>query len=659
MPRSLPSTPARLRQLEETRPLDAASTSSAVNDTSGTAYGALSSVLDHIEAIDAVSPPPSLRTLATDDFWGTAPASLASESSADPEASPDGRDVETGSPLATPLPPQSWLPVPPPSTSLWKNASASLVEDEEPPEAPKPTGPCGRTCRGKTCQDWLHFGVLHCSELKAFDCECESCCISDPPHPPPPPPLMPPAPPPQPPQPSPPPIPISWPKACGNMCRGRTCRDWHEFGAVTCSELGRGGFSCPCGGCCVTDPPSPPSPMLPAPPLGHVKHPPPLGMVIPLSAAGGAAVIVLLLVLGIWAQRRCHRRRFGRRLSDESGTLELRNMSSGFDLDRMASGDHPMRRPSEDSLPGLEDKDLPGFHYRDRPPRRPSVGSAKDRYGIVGTHKLTYDSDDSLTGAAPHTVLHNVTAAWRLCLRYKSASSADLVGTHAPGHRRTGSNGSTSSIMQAMAEAPAPAGLGELELLLEPLCDAYQAMLRNYMSPIFGSTMALAVKNDENNIDKVRKAFGKLSGAASLGTVRAVLEAERAAGIHSPGRLADPSAAVALLWMHRSLAFQSSMLDGLVSSRSGKVTDLARSAYGAHLEPYHSWLLKNTFRMALSSLPTREDFYVRLAPKMRMQDEREQICLQEIRDFAQVTGKVVDALRGLYEELGLSDERKA
>lgn len=416
--------------------------------------------------------------------------------------------------------------------------------------------------------------------------------------------------------------------------------------------------------------------MLPAPPLGHVKHPPPLGMVIPLSAAGGAALIVLLLVLGFWTQRRCHRRRFGRRLSDESGTLELRNMSSGFDLDRMASGDHPMRRPSEDSLPGLEDKDLTGFQYRDRPPRRPSVGSAKDRYGIVGTHKLTgaYDSDDSLTGAAPHTVLHNVTAAWRLCLRYKS-SSPDLAGTRPghqrngshdlassrPGHQRNGSNGSTSSILQAMAmaEAPAPAGLGELELLVEPLCDAYQAMLHNYMSPIFGSTMALAVKNDENNIDKVRKALGKLSSSASVGTVRAVLEAERAAGIHSPGKLADPSAAVALLWMYRSLAFQSSMLDGLVSSRSGKVTDLARSAYGAHLEPYHSWLLKNTFRMALSSLPTREDFYVRLAPKMRMQDEREQICLQEIRDFAQVTGKVVDALRGLYQELGLSDERKA
>ena len=79
----------------------------------------------------------------------------------------------------------------------------------------------------------------------------------------------------------------------------------------------------------------------------------------------------------------------------------------------------------------------------------------------------------------------------------------------------------------------------------------------------------------------------------------------------------------------------------------------------AHLEPYHSWLLKNTFRMGLGGLPTREDFYTRLAPRMRVADEREQICLQEIRDFAQVTGQVIAAIRALYEELELTDERKA
>ena len=49
--------------------------------------------------------------------------------------------------------------------------------------------------------------------------------------------------------------------------------------------------------------------------------------------------------------------------------------------------------------------------------------------------------------------------------------------------------------------------------------------------------------------------------------------------IHAPGRLADPSAAVALLWMTRSLAFLHSILDGLASSRQAKITDLAKLGY--------------------------------------------------------------------------------
>ena len=129
--------------------------------------------------------------------------------------------------------------------------------------------------------------------------------------------------------------------------------------------------------------------------------------------------------------------------------------------------------------------------------------------------------------------------------------------------------------------------------------------------------------------------------------------------MHAPGKLADPSAAVALLWMHRSLAFQHAMLVGLCSKREIKFSELAREAYTKHLEANHSWLLKNTFKMSLNSMPTRDEFFVRLAPRMRMADEREQICLQEIRDFSLAAGPVVQAIGSIFEELGLSDNRKA
>ena len=58
-------------------------------------------------------------------------------------------------------------------------------------------------------------------------------------------------------------------------------------------------------------------------------------------------------------------------------------------------------------------------------------------------------------------------------------------------------------------------------------------------------------------------------------------------------------------------------------------------------------------------MPTRDEFFARLAPRMRVADEREQICLQEIREFSLAAGPVVQAIRSTFEELGLSDDKKA
>jgi hypothetical protein len=49
----------------------------------------------------------------------------------------------------------------------------------------------------------------------------------------------------------------------------------------------------------------------------------------------------------------------------------------------------------------------------------------------------------------------------------------------------------------------AQAAPGEVDVLIEPFIDAFGVMLRNLLTPVFGSTMVLAVKNDEGNIAKV------------------------------------------------------------------------------------------------------------------------------------------------------------
>jgi len=194
----------------------------------------------------------------------------------------------------------------------------------------------------------------------------------------------------------------------------------------------------------------------------------------------------------------------------------------------------------------------------------------------------------------------------------------------------------------------------KLELHVEPVLSAFSIQLR--VAETFGPMMAPIIRNEVTNLEKVTVAWRHLNRPA---TVRALLEAELASGIHRKGAvLKDPSAAMALLWMRRMLQFQTSMFDQLLVDTSGVLTAAARSAYASQLEPYHGWLLKNGFRVGLSGLPKRDEFLRRLAPNTPDPD-RENICVEDMRDCVNVTNQVVEAMRALFVELDLEDKRKA
>ena len=192
-----------------------------------------------------------------------------------------------------------------------------------------------------------------CHDFQALQCSCAGCCSLDPPAPPPPPPVHPPSAPPRPPPPAPPPIPEAWPVACGQTCRLRTCKAWLEFGGVTCSEIGNFcGAEGACDGCCIHDPPAPPSPAAP----GEEAPRPPgeynMVAVITLSATAGALVIVLLILL----LRRCVRRARARLerarlgpLDPAESTIQLSPHSTHFsddNLEALGAYHERPRRPS-------------------------------------------------------------------------------------------------------------------------------------------------------------------------------------------------------------------------------------------------------------------------------------------------------------------------
>ena len=73
------------------------------------------------------------------------------------------------------------------------------------------------------------------------------------------------------------------------------------------------------------------------------------------------------------------------------------------------------------------------------------------------------------------------------------------------------------------------------------------------------------------------------------------------------------------------------------------------------LQPYHSWLLRNTFRMGMSGLPKRDDVFAKLrAPG----SDDEALLLEQMRECSEQMNVTISLMRGLYLELDLEDVRK-
>jgi len=201
---------------------------------------------------------------------------------------------------------------------------------------------------------------------------------------------------------------------------------------------------------------------------------------------------------------------------------------------------------------------------------------------------------------------------------------------------------------------------GEAEVQLEPLLSAFASLRR--LGEAIGPLMALSVKNDESNVAKVRKVWARLAEQqpGRVSTVRQLLESEREAGIHKPGAvLADPSAAMALLWMRRTIQYYVGVMQG-VCDTSASLSSKCRTAYGAILEPFHGWLLKNTFSMALAAVPSRDEFVARLSPNhLSSKAVRRSACFSDIRVAIPLMEQVVAQLRALFAELDLEDTRKS
>ena len=586
-----------------------------------------------------------------------------------------------------------------------------------PPPASPPADPaCGNDCNGRSCLFWqnaAHLGVeMTCSSLTKLGCECDGCCSADSPPPPPspppsplpPPPHVPPGPsspsprplppasPSAPPLPWSPPLPISPPPvsnlipACNNVCHKKTCLEWFQLAQFTCAELSKWD-ECACDGCCVNAPPPPPAPPnLPPPP-----SPPPLPPFYvsnPLASTVSAMAILLAIIGAGLVVVRVARSRL-RRIKIGSGGMQMVGISaisgtrSGLGNSDSATELNALNASNNDSVhegrhgatngngrlcngglcgnggllsgdghsdadpPSPEDPEKTGSGRQTSRGRVGSLTKRAERYKRITPRAVTKRKGKLPLSAADgeQSVVATVALAWRAALRDPRDRE----------DKDTESEYESSDVYGSAVE---------VEIRVEPMLEAFISSLQ--ILETFGPLLSLAVKNDTANCEKVRAAWEVLSSAGDAqrcSTLRGLLEAERASGIHKAGGvLADPSAAIALVWMRRSLEFQNGVLDGMHSDRASVLSNVAREAYKTHLEGFHNFWLKNTFRAGLSAMPGREDFVQRLLPLHddgRPPEERITQCYAEVADLVEVQQKVIATMRTLFVELDLEDNRKA
>ena len=153
----------------------------------------------------------------------------------------------------------------------------------------------------------------------------------------------------------------------------------------------------------------------------------------------------------------------------------------------------------------------------------------------------------------------------------------------------------------------------------------------------------------DSNLRKVEEARKK-APAKYQESLRALLEYEKEQGVKLPGgRLKNPSAAVGLLWMRRSVAFQRRMNSILLDQPNLPPTQAALEAYHYELEPYHSFGLRNIYRMAFrSTTPPRHKILRRFKGEASSMDTHEEsLTINDLRQLLDVW-QPVRSITSLY-----------
>ena len=184
-------------------------------------------------------------------------------------------------------------------------------------------------------------------------------------------------------------------------------------------------------------------------------------------------------------------------------------------------------------------------------------------------------------------------------------------------------------------------------------CRAHLAVVKSG-----GPSLRLVARDLEANVKKAERAFRKHpEGGARLSSL---LGREREDGVHDGDRLREDSAAMGLLWIQRSLAFQRDLYAALAAPGGDRPGDAARVAYGRHLAPYHGWALRKIFPASLSQMPGRDAFVAKFGGMTveELDGESDRAVSRKLQALVSTWDPLIRSWKAEFERLGLEDTRR-
>jgi hypothetical protein len=304
------------------------------------------------------------------------------------------------------------------------------------------------------------------------------------------------------------------------------------------------------------------------------------------------------------------------------------------------------------------------------------------QFGLMAIHRSIHDVGNKLQELLDDAILKqwnvlqdNIGREW-----FKLLSNIEkifLLQQQQHHHRLSGSSKKLDNVIHAFQSVLNKDNNEVNTAQLLKACRAHLTLMRSG-----GPALRLVAKDMEANLLKAETLYWDLSKKNRGKDLASLLQTEIENGVHPDVNvLEESSAAMGLLWIRRSLAFQlelyaslsspsssssrsasSHSVDNSGSSNGGMhPKDAALQAYDKILSPYHGWLLQKVFPLSLSQMPDRQVFLAKFGGREvhELDEEYDQIIEKKLQLLVRTWRPILDVWRREFERLNLEDARRA